>query len=185
MPVAETRLTWDDIKDWPVDVSQRTELLDGSLEVSPTPGSAHGMAGSDLGGILWNHVRERGLGRLFVAPMDVVLAPDCVCQPDLSFVSAERVGIAQPTHIAGPPDLCIEITSPSSRKRDEAPKYDRYARYGVSEYWLVDLQERRIGTLRLNDSRYSILSDAGEGEPSTPAVFPELRLDPAEVFASI
>jgi Uma2 family endonuclease len=185
MPVAEKRLTWDDIKDWPVDVSQRTELFDGRLEVSPTPGSAHGMAGSDLGGILWNHVRERRLGRLFTAPIDVVLAPDCVCQPDLCFVRAERLNIIKPTYIAGPPDVCIEILSPSSRKRDEVTKYSRYVRYGVPGYWIVDLRKRRIRVYEAVDGRYALLNDASEGDQVLSRGFPDLRLDPAEVFAAI
>jgi Uma2 family endonuclease len=185
MPVAEKRLTWDDIKDWPVDVSRRTELFDGRLEVSPTPGSAHGMAGSDLGGILWNHVREANLGRMFVAPIDVVLAPDCVFEPDLCFVSTPRLSIIRRTHIAGPPDLCIEIISKSSRKRDETTKYERYARYGVGEYWLVDLHRRRIRTYRAEQGCYALLRDAAEGERVFSHVFPKLNLDPAEVFAAV
>ena len=185
MPVAEKKLTWDDIKDWPVDVSRRTELFDGRLEVSPTPGSSHGMAGSDLGGILWNHVRERKLGRVFLAPIDVVLAPDCVCEPDLCFVRAERLEIIKATHIAGPPDLCIEIISQSSRRRDEVTKYARYARYGVAEYWLVDLHKRSIRTFQEKERRYQLLADVREGDLVVSAVFPELRLDPAEVFPSV
>ena len=185
MAVAEKRYAWDDIKDWPADVSRRVELFDGRLEMSPTPGSAHGMSGSDLGGILWNHVRERGLGRMFVAPIDVVLAPDCSFQNDLCFVARERLSIIHRTHVAGPPDLCIEIISESSRKRDEGDKFERYARYGVAEYWLVDPPERRIRTYRNEAGRYVLLRDAAEGERVLSAVFPKLRLNPAEVFASI
>ena len=185
MPVAEKRLTWDDIKTWPEDVSRRTELFDGRLEVSPTPGSAHVTAGSDLGGILWTHVRERKLGRMLTAPIDVVLAPDCVCEPDLCFVRADRLHLIERSHIAGAPDLCIEIISRSSRKRDEVTKYDRYARYGVAEYWLVDLPKRRIRSYRAEQGRYTLLSDAGEGELVVSMVFPELKLDPAAVFAAV
>lgn len=185
MPVAEKRYAWDDIKDWPADVSRRIELFDGRLQMSPTPGSAHGMAGSDLGGILWNHVRERRLGRIFVAPIDVVLAPDCVFEPDLCFVRRERLSIIQRTHIAGPPDLCIEIISESSRGRDEQDKFTLYARHGVAEYWLVDLAQRRIRTYRSGAKGYVLLSDASEGSRVVSSVLPELGLDPAEVFAGI
>ena len=185
MPVAEKRLTWDDIKDWPEDVSRRVELFDGALEVSSLPWTDHGIVGSNLGGLLFRHLEGRALGQLFSAPIDVVLAPECVCQPDLCFVRAERLDVIKPTHIAGPPDLCIEVLSPSSLKRDEVTKYSRYARYGVPEYWLVDLRKRRIRTVGTRDGRYDLLSDTGKREEVLSVLFPDLRLDPAEVFASI
>ncbi len=185
MAVAEKAYSWDDIKDWPADVSQRIELFDGRLEMSPTPGSAHGAAGSDLGGLLWNHVRELRLGRMFLAPIDVVLATDCVLEPDLCFVRSDRLAILERTHVSGPPDLCIEILSESTRKRDETVKFDLYARYGVAEYWLVDTVERRIRSYRNVDGRFELLSDAAEGDVVESAVFRELRLDPSQVFASI
>jgi Uma2 family endonuclease len=185
MPVAEKKLTWDDIKDWPEDVSRRVELFDGALEVSALPWTDHGLAASQLAGLLFLYLTDRRSGRLFVAPIDVVLAPDCVCEPDLCFVRAERLEIIKATHIAGPPDLCIEIISQSSRRRDEVTKYARYARYGVAEYWLVDLQRRGIRTFQQKERGYQLLADAREGDLVVSAVFPELRLDPAEVFPSV
>jgi len=185
MAVAEKRYCWDDIKDWPADVSRRIELFDGRLQMSPTPGSAHGFANSRIAQLLLDEVARTQAGQMFVAPIDVVLAPGCVFEPDLCFVRAGRRDIIQRSHIAGPPDLCIEILSDSTRERDEGFKLERYARYGVLEYWLVDPAERRIRTYRNVESRYALLSDCREGEPAVSAVFPELRLDPAEVFASI
>jgi Uma2 family endonuclease len=185
MPVAEKRFTWDDIKAWPEDVSRRTELFDGRLEVSPTPGSAHGCANTGLAGALIAEVARIGSGQLFIAPIDVVLAPDCVCEPDLCFVRADRLHLIERSHIAGAPDLCVEIISGSSRKRDEVTKYERYARYGVAEYWLVDLPKSRIRTYRAEQGRYTLLSDAGAGELVVSMVFPELKLDPAAVFAAV
>jgi Uma2 family endonuclease len=185
MAVAERRYAWDDIKDWPADVSRRIELFDGRLEMSPTPGSAHGFANTGLAQALLREVARGGGGRLFVAPIDVVLAPDCVFQPDLCFVRQERLSIIERTHIAGPPDLCIEVISESSRGRDERDKFALYARHGVAEYWLVDPAERRIRTFRNDGGRFALLSDAAEGGRAISAVFPALPLDPAEVFASI
>jgi Uma2 family endonuclease len=46
--------------------------------------------------------------------------------------------VATPKHIAGAPELVIEIGSPSTRKRDETIKKRLYERWGVSEYWVVD-----------------------------------------------
>ncbi len=182
MAVAEKAYSWDDIKDWPADVSQRIELFDGRLEMSPTPGSAHGLANSALAAVLLEEVARTGAGTLFVAPIDVVLATDCVLEPDLCFVRSDRLAILERTHVAGPPDLCIEILSESTRIRDETVKSDLYARYGVAEYWLVDTVERRIRSYRNVDGRFELLSDAAEGDVVESAVFRELRLDPAAIF---
>ena len=46
--------------------------------------------------------------------------------------------IAKDRDFEGPPDLVVEILSPSSIRRDRYEKQDQYARFGVKEYWIVD-----------------------------------------------
>lgn len=51
------------------------------------------------------------------------------------------------SHIDGPPDWVAEVISPGSRTVDEVDKLADYAKAGVPEYWLVDLE---AGTIRVN-----------------------------------
>lgn len=44
----------------------------------------------------------------------------------------------------GPPDLVVEVVSPSTAGRDRGVKLERYRRYGVAEYWVVDPAERAL-----------------------------------------
>ena len=128
MAVTARAYTWDDIKDWP-ETAKKIEIVHGDLVVSAVPGTAHGTANSEVALALANHIDDNDLGRFFVAPMDTVLATDVVYQPDLCFVHRDRLDIIQHTHIAGPPDLTVEIISESNRSHDIVVKFADYARY--------------------------------------------------------
>jgi Uma2 family endonuclease len=79
------------------------------------------------------------VGRLFHAPYDVVLSDFDVVEPDLLYLSNERMkAVVTPQHARGAPELVVEIGSPGTRQRDETIKRRLYERFGVSEYWVVD-----------------------------------------------
>ena len=65
-------------------------------------------------------------------------------QPDLVFVSKERLHIIEKNHIEGPPDLVMEIVSPDSSARDYRDKFIEYERAGVKEYWVIDPLTQRV-----------------------------------------
>ena len=46
--------------------------------------------------------------------------------------------------IEGPPDLVVEVVSPSSARRDRGPKRAVYGRLSVREYWIADLDGRTV-----------------------------------------
>ncbi len=56
----------------------------------------------------------------------------------------ERVDLLSDRGVEGPPDLVVEITSPSTAGRDGGVKLERYRLYGVAEYWVVDPDARTI-----------------------------------------
>lgn len=179
--IAAKPLRWEDIKDWP-ESNKRTELVHGELVMSPSATSKHGRINSRLAGRLFPFVIERALGELFVAPIDTVLAPDVVYQPDLSFIRADRLAIIAETHVDGPPDLVIEIISESNRTHDTVVKFADYARYGVAEYWLVDPRDELISTWRCENGEYALLGRHARGEQLSTRVLDGLGLDPADVF---
>ena len=184
MGVAAKPLTWDDIKDWPEDAGYRTELVHGELVVSPSPTSPHQRCVALLTIRLGSAALESNWGEVISGPMDVVLASGVVFQPDLLFVRAERSQIIEHTHIAGPPDICVEIISEGNRTHDTVVKFQDYARYGVPEYWLVDLREREISTWRNANRSYELIGRASAGEKVQSLVLPELELDPAQALPS-
>ena len=68
-------------------------------------------------------LEQHPVGRVFMAPLDVVFTQFDVVEPDLLFVSRHRAAdILAAKHVTGAPDVVVEIGSPSTRKRDETIK---------------------------------------------------------------
>ena len=60
----------------------------------------------------------------------------------------------------GPPDLCVEVISPSSGKIDRDAKFKQYAKAGVEHYWMVDSQQRTIEGYHLVQRKYELTGKA-------------------------
>ena len=131
------KYTYEDYRTTPDD--QRYELLDGDLIMVPAPNLKHQIVLGRLYYRLQHFVAKHDLGLLLFAPCDVFLSNTNVVQPDLLFVSHERAHLLSGgENVQGPPDLVIEILSPSSAKTDRGAKFNLYSEHGVAEYWLVD-----------------------------------------------
>ena len=127
------------------ETNRPSELVYGVVSGPPAPAYGHQKVVGALFRLLIAHVEERGLGEVCVAPVDVVLdeAGGLVVQPDLIFITTGRLSIVK-QHVAGAPDLVIEVLSPSTEHRDRTMKLAWYRRYGVREYWMVDPHLRTI-----------------------------------------
>jgi Uma2 family endonuclease len=121
-----------------LDDGQRYEVVAGELLVTPAPVPRHQIVVGDLHFLLSAWVRPRKVGRVLLAPTDVVLSDTDVVQPDVLFISRARLAIVGARAIEAAPDLVIEVLSPSTRSRDRGPKLAAYARCGVAEHWLVE-----------------------------------------------
>lgn len=159
------------------------ELVYGVLRVADAPIVRHQRVVRDLTVRLTAYTRETGLGEVLPAPTDVVLDHDAalVVQPDVLFVAAGRVDMIG-DRVEGAPDLVIEVLSPRPRVGLVDEKISWYARYGVRECWLVDLNRRQIAVLTCADGKVAqrIAIDAEDRIRST--VLPELVLRPADVL---
>ena len=132
------KLTYDDFVHFPDD-GKRHELIDGEHYVTPSPNIRHQGISGNLHLLIGNWLEEHPIGRVFVAPLDVVFSHFDVVEPDLLYLSNERAAqVITPLHVRGVPELVVEIASKGTRKRDETIKRRLYERAGVSEYWVVD-----------------------------------------------
>lgn len=167
--VKEERLTYDDYAALPDD-GNRYELASGALELlSPAPSPTHQMISHRLVTAFTN-VCEKDYIILY-APLDVILAEDEVRQPDIVVINRERQAIVTDRGIEGPPDLVVEILSPSTALKDRRDKKEVYAAYGVKEYWIVDPVHETIEqwTYREIDQtkRYELNGTYGNGDTIT------------------
>lgn len=153
---------------------KRCEIIDGEVLMSPAPTTYHQRVLLNLYRIIDAFVRARKLGEVLIAPCDVLLSEFDVVQPDILFVSTARLGIIGPRYISAPPDLVVELFTEPSAYRDLVVKKRLYAKYGLPEYWLVDLQAKEI----------EILAPAGSGYETIPAskVLSGLIVRPADIF---
>jgi len=136
----------------------RWELIDGvAYDMTPSPSLEHQRVSMHLSTALSRKLSaaKRGGGKggceVFAAPLDLFIAGD-VFQPDLVVVCDPAKKTAR--GIEGPPDLVIEILSPSTASRDLLRKRWAYEAGGVPEYLIVDPQERNGLLLRLEDGKY-------------------------------
>jgi len=158
------------------------ELAYGVLREPATPTFAHQIVVGALFDRLNRHVRTFRLGRVVLSPMDVILDFEraLVVQPDVLFVSTEREAICR-DRIWGAPDLTIEVLSQGNHRHDRIVKAHWYRRYGVREYWLVDLVARHIEVRGLASVDPDPRVFAGRAIVRS-RVLPRLRLRPADVF---
>jgi len=164
-----------DIWDTPDD-GKRYEVIDGQLYVTPPPVLEHQGASSVLHTYVESYVRQRRLGKVYSAPVGVVLDDENGVQPDLVYVSRERLHILSRRGIEGAPDLVVEILSPSTRSRDRGIKRRRYATAGVPHYWIVDPRSRELEARRLTERGYELSGKFGPGSVFRPDLFPELEI---------
>lgn len=175
------KLTYQDYVLLPDD-GKRYEILDGDLYVTPSPTARHQKVSFNLELGLAQHVRAHKLGEVFHAPLDVILADDSIAQPDILFVSNERLPIVR-DWVYGAPDLVIEILSPGTRDRDRTLKRHLYARYGVRELWLVDPEARTVETFRLDPASETPPRRFADRDTLTSEVLPSLRLSLDTIWA--
>ena len=134
---------------------------------------------------LANWLREHPVGKVYAAPLDVILSDADVVEPDLLFVSNERREVLG-KWIHGAPDLVIEILSPGTRRTDEITKRHLYDRVGVREYWIVDGEIEAVKIYRRqDDGSFPRVADLTreEGHSIDTPLLPGFSLSLAELFA--
>jgi Uma2 family endonuclease len=166
------RLDYQDFANLPDD-GKRYELLDGDLLVTPSPSPLHQWVSKRLQRQLEAYFEDRSLGKVFDAPLDVILSLYDVFEPDLLVVRPDQIS---KRGIEGPPLLLVEILSPSTQDRDRSSKANRYAHFGVPHYWIVDPDLARIECYRLSESVYRLLVQAEPPAVLTHPDFPELTI---------
>jgi Uma2 family endonuclease len=179
------KLTYDDFLLFPED-GRRHELIDGEHYVTRSPNIRHQRISGRLSLAIGMWLEQHPVGQLFYAPLDIVFTRFDVVEPDLLYMSNERAAeIATGQHVAGAPEIVIEIASPATRKRDETIKRRLYERSGVSEYWVVDPELDAIRVNRRSGERFErpVELSSEAGDVLTTAHLPGLDLPLSRVFA--
>jgi len=141
-----------DLESMPDD-NNRYEVIDGELFMSKAPGIPHQRVSMRLTSLILRHLAEHPVGEVLATPGVIFSDIDAVI-PDLVFIRRERLTeVISGDRIVAAPDLVIEILSPSpeNRRRDRVVKRQLYAKFGVKEYWIIDLENKQVEVFILKE----------------------------------
>ena len=180
---AQGQWTWEDYLRLPDD-GQRYEILRGALHVSPAPTARHQLVLSYLLDFLVPFVHQRRLGRLLLAPIDLVL-PSLAnpVQPDLAFFARGDEPDPNRHAVERVPRLVVEVLSPSTSRLDQHVKFGVYEDAGVEEYWILDPATRSAVVWSLDDGVYRELGRYAGDATLRSGVLDGLEIPLAELFA--
>ena len=161
---------------------RRYEIYDGEVFVVPSPLPFHQLVAQNLEDMFRAWVRRHG-GIVLISPIDIVLSEYDVVQPDLVFFTPARQHLVRLKQaIRVPPDIAVEILSPSTAATDRGRKMQLLARYGVPEYWLVDPDARTVEAYRLRGGIYGLVQSASGADAVRSVEAPGLECPLAELF---
>ncbi len=168
---ARQRYTYAELAAEMPETNQPCELWDGELILSPAPSFYHQEVTLRFCHQLYDWVRSHKLGKVVTGPIDMVLSPHRVTQPDVAFISQGRLEIITTT-INGPVDLAVEVISLGNRSRERIEKRDLYEQYGVREFWLIDPEAQSVEVLFLENGRYELFARCTHGQTASSKLLP-------------
>ena len=159
----------------------RLELVDGEVAVRPSPIPEHSHIVVALTGIVGPYVKKKRLGRLYI-DVDTIFGEHDVRRPDLLYFSAERVHLIGKKAMEGPPDLCVEVLSPSSRTIDKKDKFRQYENAGVAYYWIIDPRQRTVEAHQLKGKKFLAAGQGKGNDVVRLPPFPDLDIPLADLW---
>lgn len=125
--VENKKYTYEDYLKTPDD--ERYELIEGELLMTPASKTEHQRILRKLSMKMAKFVEDNHLGEIFFSPCDVYFDEENTVQPDILFVSRDKLNIIGEKNINGAPDLVVEILSEGTAYRDTIRKKMLYARF--------------------------------------------------------
>jgi len=176
-------LTWTDGERW--------EIIDGVPYMQSAPTWQHQAISSELMLQFGECLRNKPC-RIFSSPFDLRI-PELneedeettfVCQPDL-IVICDKAGL-KGTGYYGTPTLIIEISSPSTARKDKLLKFNKFEKAGVKEYWIIEPDGKFVSVFTLqNNKRYGRPDVYSDEEKISVSALPDLIIDLNPVFAAL
>jgi Uma2 family endonuclease len=175
--------TYDDLFALPDD-GKRYEIIEGELYEMPSPSWIHVAVVMNVILMMGPLVRSLG-GHIGTAPADVFFTGADPVQPDILIILPDSRAIGGGRGVHGPPDLLIEVLSPSNRGHDLLTKRALYGRAGVREYWIVDPERKTVEILTLADDALRSAQRASGDDTVVSPVLGGATFPLSEIFAGI
>lgn len=174
------RYTYADLANFPDDRLRR-EIIDGVLFVSPSPSIRHQGAQGHVFVALYNYAEAHG-GKAYSAPCDVYFDKSNTVEPDVFYIGVDQLSQLKENFLEGPPEVVVEVSSPSTRRVDLREKLALYQKFAVPNYWFVDLKAEQILVFVLEGDRYGNPAIKLPGELLRATRLPGLGVNVAKVL---
>lgn len=181
--------TWADLQNplyFPELVKFKVELLNYKIYIMrPTP--THQEILTNLAVYLGMYILPQNLGKLYVAPVGLHIDEGTVLEPDILFVAVQRNHIMTKDGTKEAPDFVVEVISKANYKKLREQKKDKYAQFGVQEYWEIHPKKQKITieTLTKNEADepvYALFSEAKKVGKVQSKVLKDFELDIEKIF---
>jgi Uma2 family endonuclease len=175
--LTERRWTEDEYLLFANDQNVLIELSDGKVVIHerPTPQQQSIVLNLAV------HLRNYPDSKTFTAPMPIQLWPGKMREPDVVLYRVEHLDRVR-EQFAGPPDLVIEILSPSTRSVDLGEKMDEYAQAGIPEYWVVEQDAQNVSVYGSDEGTYRLAGRYRAGEHAPSVTLHNLSIPVDEIF---
>ncbi len=192
MPIPESKekYTYADYLTWPE--GERWEIFDGVPYMQAAPTWQHQSISSELHRQIANYLVNSPC-RVFTAPFDLCIPElnevdeeisNVISQPDIVVICDESK--LRKTGYFGTPELIIEITSPSTARKDKLIKFNKFEKAGVKEFWIVEPEQKIVTVFVLQENnRYGRPEVYAEEDKINVSIFPDLSIDLKPVFTGI
>ena len=129
------------------------ELVNGEVAIGPSQTPSHSFCRAQLATVLGGFVDQHRLGEVYM-DVNTVLDEFNVRRPDVLFFNGDHLDRIGEEAMEGPPDLAIEVISPSSIAVDREDKSEQYRAAKVEYYWIVDPTLRTFEGWELKRGKY-------------------------------
>jgi len=184
------RVSYEEYRALVESTDKRYELIDGEIFLLSSPDFNHQIVVNEISGQFYNYFKDKPC-RSLTSPLDIKLfgfatkfeEDPNVVQPDV-MVICDQDKFNEKNQYEGVPTLIVEVLSPSTKGKDAVLKLNLYMKSGVEEFWIVDLEKKRIFQYSFNQERslenHEILTL--EQEINSTA-FPDIKILVKEIFS--
>ena len=189
MSISTKKLTYEEWLGLP-ETKQRYEIVDGVMRMPPGPSGEHQWVAQEVFGRGQDFVRDKGIGVFMIAPFDLMIQrePLRVRQPDIMFLNRDRTGIHGIAQLRGvnflevPPDIVVEVLSPSNTRRETEAKLRDYRQTDVYQCWIFSPEAETAEVIELRGDEPRTLAVFSVEDTLTSDLLPGFELNLRDVF---
>ena len=172
----------------------KREKIDGKIYLMATPSRAHRDVQVNITSIFNSYFKQNKRRCRAILEHEMYIDANNHLVPDLKVLCREN-------NDSDVPVIVVEVLSKSTRQRDLGVKMQKYAAFGIKEYWIVTMESLSVDIYLLGeDKKYELYNSYSIFVPSdkietfdedelkqivsgfSPVSFPELELPLADIF---